>query len=58
MHSRWWTAPNFDNYDPDLNSFMIIVENMDVKAHPQGRVTNFRIPAYPGIVIELKKNEI
>jgi len=37
---------------------MIIVENMDVKAHPQGRVTNFRIPAYPGIVIELKKNEI
>jgi len=44
MHSKWYTAPNFDNFDPDLNSFIIIVDNLNVKTHPtvlafNGRVT-------------------
>lgn len=35
MHSRYFTAPNFDNFDPDLNSFILVVENLNVKTHPQ-----------------------
>ena len=47
MHSKWFTAPNFDNFDPDLNSFTIIVDNLNVKTHPQvlafnGRQTEHR----------------
>ena len=47
MHSKWFTAPNFDNFDPDLNSFTVIVDNLNVKTHPQvlafdGRQTEHR----------------
>lgn len=43
MHSKWYTASNFDNFDPDVNSFVIIVENMDAKAHPQVLAFNGRV---------------
>jgi hypothetical protein len=34
MHSKYYTALNLDNFDPDLNSYILVVENMNVKTHP------------------------
>lgn len=33
FHSKWWN-PNTTNFDPELNSFVLVADNMDEKAHP------------------------
>jgi hypothetical protein len=32
LHSKWWQDNS--GFDPELNSFVLVVENMDVPAHP------------------------
>lgn len=34
LHSKWWISPDNEGFDPQSNSFIIIVDNMDVQAHP------------------------
>lgn len=32
LHSKWWVDQS--GFDPETNSFVLVVENMDIKAHP------------------------
>jgi hypothetical protein len=34
MHSKWFTPSNDDEFDPDLNSFAFVADNLNAKAHP------------------------
>ena len=33
LHSKWWQDNS--GFDPELNSFVLVVENMDIPAHPK-----------------------
>ena len=33
LHSKWYNQDNA-GFDPESNSFILVVDNMDIKAHP------------------------